>query len=104
MAKQPAQGSAKARSLSGSLKKRLRQKTKDAAAALARKEDEVFEAAKGHKHMTKTQKKDMKKELKVKARARAKASRDIDNEDAEDADGNDPKGNEDEKRAWHDIE
>ena len=64
VAKQPAQGSAKERSLSGSLKKRLRQKTKDAAAALARKDDEVFEAAKGHKHMTKTQKKDMKRSSK----------------------------------------
>ena len=81
----------------------MRQKTKDAAAALARKEDEVFEAAKGHKHMTKTQKKDMKKELKAKARARAKASRDINEEDKDDVDGNDPEDNGDE-RAWQDIE
>ena len=101
-AKQPVQGTAKERSLSGSLTKRMRQKTKDAAIALAKKEDDEVKDTKvlGHKHMTKTQKKELKKEQKAKARARARASRETDDDDVSEED----KDNEEERRAWQDIE
>ena len=69
---------AKARTSSSADKKRLRQKTKDAAVLLAKKEEEELKES---KHMTKTQKKELKKQKK--AAFRAKLSRDLEEQDLE---------------------